>query len=128
MGEATAGCGSDSVKLTRQGVRDLGASARRPAFDRPRVAVDVHVSSRDIMRLRADGFDVVETAEPSEPDIYWLQRAAVAGANIVCSADLGVGEWARKHRMLFVRLPGGESYDSYQLIVTAWKRHLGERS
>ncbi len=111
------------MRLTRQGVRDLNAPSRQPVFDRPRVAVDVHVSSRDIMRLRADGFEVVEAAEASEPDLYWLQRSVAAGANVVCSADLGVGEWVRRHRMLFVRLPGGESCDSYQLVKDAWNRH-----
>lgn len=119
-------------RLTRQGVRDLGSirppvtrARRSPSFvihdGRPRVAVDVCVSSKDIQRLESAGFYVAVVAEEGEPDDRWLTRSAAAMVDIVCSPDKEVGIWAHDHDVIFVRLHGNRRSPVLSRVRAAWR-------
>lgn len=120
-------------KLTRQGVRDLGAirspvppPRRSPIAiihdGRPRVAVDTCVSTKQIEELEAAGFYVAVVAEEGEPDAHWLARSAAAMVDLVVSPDREVGIWAYDTGKIFVRLNGNRSNNVLRLVRDAWRR------
>jgi len=123
------------VKMTRQGVRDLGRSspARTDAVrerspiavlddGRPRVAVDVCVSSSDIDALEGAGFYVAVVAEHGEPDHQWLLRATVAGVSVVVSPDKEVWAFAYEQRWAVVRVRNSKTGDVVSRVRAALER------
>lgn len=136
------------MKLTRQGVRDLGNSRRlrrsassryapqgvrspNPADlildTRPRVAVDVVVSNKEIRELEAAGFCVAVVAETGEPDDAWLERAIATKVDIVCSADMGVWTWTLCYGMILVKLDNGyKTDDVVGRVRAAWESRVSQ--
>ena len=122
------------MKLTKQGVRDLGSPARSAPVSRrlspvaiihdgrPRVAVDVCVSAKQISELEAAGFYVAVVAEHGEPDANWLARSLSAMVDIVCSPDKEVGVWAYDHGRIFVRLNGNRKAHVLSRVRQEWRR------
>jgi len=126
------------VKMTRQGVRDLGRSSqvraevvrtRSPTLmhddERPRVAVDVCVSNKDINRLESAGFYVAVVAEEGEPDRQWLLRATVARVNVVVSPDKEVWAFAYEQRVAVVRVGPSKMGDVVAHVRAALVRRTG---
>lgn len=120
------------AKLTRQGVRDLGGNKepkvdprRTPVFGvfdgRPRVAVDVQVSSKSIDDLEKAGFFVAVVAQDGEPDHIWLARAEQAKVDIVCSPDKEVCAWAKDRGLLVARLYGNRGDRAVSFVRRAWR-------
>lgn len=89
---------------------------------RPRVAVDVAVSNRQIVELEAAGFYVAVVAENGESDAAWLSRSAAAMVDIICSPDKKVGLWAHDTGRLFVRMHGNKRTPLLRLVRQAWRR------
>lgn len=73
--------------------------------EKPRLAVDVSVSYKDLDYFRRLGFEVVVHAKEAESDASWVARAKKARADIVCSNDRGVRALAWTLGMLWVDIP-----------------------
>lgn len=135
------------MKFTRQGVRDLGHSRRSDRLasfrlhgvsgcrspdpvalildTRPRVAVDVCISNKEIRELESAGFCVAVVAETGEPNAAWLARAAAAKVDIVCSPDREVWAWTICCGIILVRLDNGyKSDDVVGRVRVAWQSRV----
>lgn len=82
------------------------------------IALDVGVGYRRKKQLESMGYKVVVTARDSETDDSWVNRAFVAGARFVISADLDIPKLIETegYPMVWINYPSNEKGMSELLV------------